>query len=129
MYIRVMCFSAVSPCINRIELLERLISLEFDRHINATSYIPSYLPSEARTSGIGWCSDDFTCDNTERQFIEVDFGAEVILEAVAILRAGGRFVTHYNVEYAGSDRDYHCIGEGILNESVRKCDVSIYVWL
>ena len=89
-------------------------------YVNATSFISPYSPSEARTSGIGWCSDDTTCNNsTERQFIEVDFHNEVIIEAVAIFRAGGSYVTHYSVEYAGSDRDYHCISNGISNKFVR----------
>ena len=104
-----------------MELLEGLlIPSGLDRYINATSFVPPYLPSEARISGIGWCSDDLTCDSAERQFIEVDFGAEVIIEAVAILRAGGGFVTHYSVEYAGSDRDYHCISDKVSNASVRQ---------
>ena len=91
-----------------------LTSSVLENHITASSFIPPYSPSEARTSGIGWCSDDITCNNSsERQFIEVDFGAEVIIEAVAILRAGGGYVTHYSVEYAGSDRDYHCVSEQI----------------
>ena len=92
------------------------------RNINATSFIPPYSPSEVRTSGIGWCSDDLACNNGESDFIEIDFGAEVIIEAVAVLRAGGSYVTHYNIKYAGSDRDYHCIGKGMSNESVRKYD-------
>ena len=100
-----------------------MIPSGLDRYINATSFIPPYLPSEARTSGMGWCSDDLACNNTSSQFIEVDFGAEVIIEAVAILRAGGGFVTHYSVEYAGSDRDYHCISEQTTNESVRQCTI------
>ena len=71
---------------------------------------------------MGWCSDDLTCNKAGSQFIEIDFGAEVIIEAVAILRVGGSFITHYSVEYAGSDRarDYHCISEQTTNESVRQ---------
>ena len=104
-----------------MELLERLlIPSGLDRYITATSFNPPYSPSEARTSGIGWCSDDLTCNSAERQFIEVDFGAEVIIEAVAILRAGGGYVTHYSVEYARSDREYHCVSNGISNEFVRE---------
>ena len=111
----------VSQCINRVELLERLlIPSGLGRNINASSFIPPYLPSEVRTSGIGWCSDDLACNNEESHFIEFDFGAEVIIEAVAILRAGGSYVTHYNIEYAGSDGDYHCIGERVANEFVRR---------
>ena len=116
-------FSVVSPCIGRIELLESLLIQGLDRYINASSFIPLHAPSEAITSGIGWCSDDLTCDNGESQFIEVDFGAEVIVEAIAILRAGGGYVTRYSVEYAPSDGDYHCISE---DETVRKYDIATY---
>jgi len=102
---------------NRITLIPPISGM----YLNATSFIPPYSPSEARTSGIGWCSDDLTCNNNaERQFIEVDFGAEVIIEAVAILRVGGGYITHFSVEYAGSDEEYQCIRERISNESVRQ---------
>ena len=108
----------VSSCINRVELLERLvIPSGFDRYINASSFIPPHGPSEAITSGIGWCS---ACNNRESHFIEVDFGAEVVVEAIAILRAGGGYVTDYSVEFARSDGDYHCISEGIPNNIVRQ---------
>ena len=120
-----------SPCINRVELLEELlITSGLDRHINATSFIPPHSPSEARTSGIGWCSDNLACNNGERQFIEVDFGAEVVIEAVGILRAGGSYVTHYSIEYAGLDRDYRCIDERMSNDTVRKYDhIAIYIYI
>ena len=118
-------FPVVSPCINRIELLENLLIQGLERYINASSFILPHAPSEVSTSGIGWCSDDLTCDNGESQFIEVDFGAEVIVEAIGILRAGGGYVTHYSVEYAPSHGDYHCINERIPNETVRKYDIAI----
>ena len=109
----------VSSCINRVELLESLLIPGLDRYINATSFIPPHAPSEARMSGIGWCSDDPACDRSgENQFIEVDFGAEVVVEAIAILRAGGGYVTHYSVEYTRSYGDYHCISEEIPNNIV-----------
>ena len=59
-----------------------LLHTELHRHINATSHTPPYYPHEARISRIGWCSDDIAKGNSnESQFIEVDFGAEVIVEA------------------------------------------------
>ena len=109
------------PCISREGLLKKLLlPSELNRYLNSTSFIPPYSPSEARTSGIGWCTADLTCNNAERQFIEVDFGDEVIVEAVAILRAGGSYVTEFSVEYAGSDGDYHCISGLTTDESVSK---------
>ena len=112
----------MSSCINRVELLERLvIPSGLDEYINASSFIHPHVPSEVSTSGIGWCSDNPACDrNGGSQFIEVDFGAEVIVEAIGILRAGGGYVTHYSVEYASSDGDYHCISEGIPSNNVRR---------
>ena len=104
-----------------------LISSELESYITATSYISPYLPSQARTSGFGWCA---ACSSTESQSqaIEVDFGAEVIIDGIAILRAGGGYVTHYNVEYAGlEDRDYHCIR--ISNEIVRHYDHSTHAYI
>ena len=105
-----------------------LISSRLGNYINATSFIPPHLPSEATTSGIGWCSDDLACSSEERQVIEIDFGAEVTLEAVAILRAGGSYVTHYSVEYAKSNRDFQCISGQFTNESVRQYPFIIIVY-
>ena len=103
-------------------MINRLLlrtELESGKHINATSFAEPYFPFEARVPRIGWCSDDFTvCNNTERQFIEVDFGAEVIVEAVSILRVGGSCVKQYSVQYARSDREFHCVSEKSSNNTV-----------
>ena len=56
--------------------------------------------------------------NAESQFIEVDFGAEVIVEAIAIIRVGGSCVMQYYVQYAGSDREFHCATEKSSNNTV-----------
>ena len=89
-----------------------LLHTELQRHITATSHTPPYYPHEARISRIGWCSDDIAKGNSnESQFIEVDFGAEVIVEAVAILRVGGSCVKKYYVQYAGSDGAFYCATE------------------
>ena len=93
---------------------------ELPNHIIATSHTPPYYPHEARISRIGWCSDDIAKGNSnESQFIEVDFGAEVIVEAIAVLRVGGSCVKKYYVQYAGSDREFYCATERSSNSTVR----------
>ena len=70
-------------------------------------------------SRIGWCPDDMAMRNSAgSQFIEVDFGAEVIVEAIAIPMAGGSCVKQYHVQYAGSDREFHCATEKSSNSTV-----------
>ena len=97
-----------------------LLRTELHRHINATSYTPPYYPYEARILRIGWCSEDVAmCDNKESQFIEVDFGDEVIVEAIAILRVGGSCVKQFHVQYAGSDGKFYCATEKSSNSTVR----------
>jgi len=105
---------------NRVGLINRLLrtGLELNKHINASSFVQPYFPFEARIPRIGWCSRDVACNNTESHFIEVDFGAEVIVEAVAVLRVGGSCVKQYYVQYAGSDRVYYCASEKPSNSTV-----------
>ena len=59
------------------------------------------------------------CNSEETQFIEVDFGAEVIVEAIAILRVGGSCVKKYYIQYAGSDGEFYCATERSSNGTVR----------
>ena len=67
----------------------------------------------------GWCSDDIAKGNSaESQFIKVDFGDEVIIEAIAILRVGGSCVKKYYVQYAGTDEEFHCATEKLSNSTV-----------
>ena len=90
-----------------------------NKHISATSFTPSYYPNKARISEIGWCSNGTAMHNSkESQFIEVDFGAEVIVEAIAILSVGGSCVKKYYVQYAGSDGEFYCATEKSSNNTV-----------
>ena len=110
-----------TSCTNQVGLTNRLLlRTELPRHINATSFTPPYYPYEARIHRIGWCSEDIVmCNSEETQFIEVDFGAEVIVEAIAILRVGGSCVKKYYVQYAGSDGEFYCATEKLSNSTVR----------
>ena len=102
-------------------MIDRLLfRTEIHRHFNATSFVSPYYPYEGRIPRIGWCSNDLeACNNIEGQYIEVDFGDEVIVEAVAVLRAGGSCVKQYYVQYAGSDGEFHCASERTSNSTVR----------
>ena len=98
--------------------------LQHNKHITATSFTPPYYPNKAIISEIGWCSDD-----TESQYIEVDFGAEVIVEAIAILRVGGSCVQKYYVQYARSDEEFHCATEKSSNNTVIIYKLATYIYI
>ena len=105
---------AIQALINRL-----LFRQELGKHINATSFVSPYFLYEARIPRIGWCSNDLVeCSFKEGQFIEVDFGAEVIIEAVAVLRVGGSCVKQYYVKYAGADEEFHCAADKSSNSTV-----------
>ena len=104
-------FHIVTPCESRIPLLEFTINDELyddfvsDDRITATSSYPTYPPSKARMSGDGgWCADSICRVGSERQYLQVDFGAEVVVEAVAIdnIINDSLYVTEYYVEYGSN---------------------------
>ena len=88
-----------------------------DQYIYSTAS-STYSPIEVVISGDGWCSDEITCNIAKDQYIEVDFSSEVVVEAILVLEIEKSLVTHYSVEYAGSDGEYHQISERTSNESV-----------
>ena len=79
-----------------------------DASINATSSKHVYhLPSDARMSGNGWCADSTCPVGSESHYLQVDFGTEVVVEAIAIgsdHTVYQNYVTRYYVEY-GSDEN------------------------
>ena len=99
-------------------MLDEALLIRFGVHVNATSYTSPHLPTEVSSSGSGWCSDFTTCASTRDEHIEIDFAAEVIVEAISIFGAAGSYVTQYNVEYARSDREFDCVSEQESNQSV-----------
>ena len=76
-----------------------------DASITASS--SSHPPSEARMSGYGWCADSTCPVGSESYYLQVDFGTEVVVEAIAIgsdYTVFHHYVTKYYVEY-GSDKN------------------------
>ena len=56
-------------------------------------------------SGDGWCAQSMCTVGSERQYLQIDFGAEVVVEAIAIenvYNSSYHVTKHYVVEY-GSD--------------------------
>ena len=101
-----------TPCNHRQPLLDRnSIDLEVpfylhDDRITSSSSFPNYIPSEARMSGDGWCAESMCAVGSERQYLQVDFGAKLIVQAISIGNVNGSFhVSRYFIEY-GSDANY-----------------------
>ena len=77
-------------------------------------------PSEARMSGDGWCAQSMcTVGSESQEYLQVDFGAEVVVEAIAIASVDESFyVTKYYVEY-GLDVDHlYCMFSEESNDVV-----------
>lgn len=99
-----------TPCGLRIPLL------------NYTSRMESSQLFQARMSGDGWCGGDMCTVGSKRQYLQADFGAEVVIEAIAIDNAGDRYnnyVTRYNVEYGSDTSQFHYAISKESNGNVR----------
>ena len=109
------------PCILQIPLLEFIT----DANISATSFMQYYGPSEARMSGDGWCADgNSTCTvGSGRQYLQVDFGVEVVVEAISIRHANYyyNYVKEYYVEYGSNASQLHCVISKDSNTVVSLC--------
>ena len=84
-----------------------------DNRITSSSSIPNHSPSEARMSGNGWCAQSMCTVGSESQYLQVDFGAEVLVEAIGIDSVDGNLnVTKYYVEYGlNVNQLYYVISE------------------
>ena len=92
--------------------------LVHDDRITSSSFIENYSSSEARMSRNGWCTES-VCDGVEdNQYIQVDFGAEIVVEGIAIDHVGGVYVTEYYVEYGSDVNELHCVISEESNGSV-----------
>ena len=72
--------------------------------------MPNYAPSQAKMSRTGWCADSICTTGSQRQYLQVDFGAEVVVEAISIEHAADRYyhyVTEYYVEYGSNESQLH----------------------
>ena len=77
---------------------EPYYDLVSDERISATSHLPHHPPSEARMSGDGWCANRTCTVGSQGQYLQVDFGAEVVVEAISIHSVDeGFYVTEYYV--------------------------------
>ena len=76
-------------------------------------------------SGNGWCArPQSTCtvgNESESHYLQVDFGAEVVLEAISIgsVNNGSLRVTEYYVEYGSNVHQLHCVTSEGPNGIVR----------
>ena len=112
--------TTVTQCVNRIGLLDEasLIHPIFGTLASATSSSSPHVPTEVSPSGFGWCSDFTTCASAGDEYIEIDFAAEIVVEAISIFGAAGGYVTQYNVEYARSSGEFNCVTEQESNQTV-----------
>ena len=96
-----------------------LQSLFNSDRITSSSFVPNYPPSEVRMSGNGWCAWSMCTAGLESQYLQVDFGAAVVIEAIAIASVDDSlYVTKYYVEY-GLDIDHlYCAISKESNETV-----------
>ena len=75
-------------------------------------------------SGNGWCAQpQSTCtvgNESESHYLQVDFGAEIVLEAISIgsVNNGSLRVTEYYVEYGSDMNQLHCVISEESNETV-----------
>ena len=82
---------------------------------------PHHPPSEARMSGDGWCAQSMCTVGSESQYLQVDFGAEVVVEAIAIGRVDNTlYVTKYYVEYGSDLSQLQCVATAEVSEDSRE---------
>ena len=84
-------------------------ALVFDHQITSSSFTPNHMPSEARMSGNGWCAESMCTVGSDSQYLQVDFGAEVVVEAIAINSVDNSYVTKYYVEYGSDVNQLYCV--------------------
>ena len=72
-------------------------------------------------SGDGWCAESMCAVGSERQYLQVDFGAEVVVEAISIgsVNNDSSHVTEYYVEYGSDVHQLHCVTSEESNGIVR----------
>ena len=102
------------------ELPAHQIAFVDDDRITSSSFIEDYSPSEARMSGDGWCAESVCEVESDYQYIQVDFGAEIVVEAIAIdsTSVANVYVTEYYVEYGLDVNELYCVISEESNESV-----------
>ena len=80
-----------------------------------------HTPSDARMSGDGWCAESICKVESDNHYIQVDFGAAVVVEAIAIDGVEGNgtgYVTEYYVEYGQVVDELYCVISQESNKAV-----------
>ena len=124
-----------TQCHNRRPLLDDEITdleapffLLFNgNRITSSSSIPNHSPSEARMSRNGWCAHSICTVGSNEHFLQIDFGAEVVVEAISIDSVDESFyVTEYYVEYGSDVHQLHCVISEESNGTVSPFGLSQY---
>ena len=83
-----------------------------------------YTPSKARMSGDGWCAENMCTVGSERQYLQINFDVEVVVEAISIERVDSRrynYVKEYYVEYGSNESQVHRAISKDSNTRVSSC--------
>jgi len=120
-----------TPCNDRRPLLDgEVVDLEVPFHllfgndrITSSSHTQGHSPSEARMSRNGWCAEMVCPMETQDHYLQVDFGAEVVVGAIAIGSVDNNlYVTRFYVEYGLDENQLYCVTSEAFNETV-----SVYI--
>ena len=140
MYSIVCIYCTATHCNNRHPSLDsELFVFVPDGQITSSSYMEDHTPSDARMSRGGWCaSRESICEvESDDHYIQIDFGAELVVEAIAIDGVEGNgYVTEYYVEYGLDVEELYCVISQESNEAVSTltvydacdyCDICMHV--
>ena len=102
-------------------------TLVTDERITASSFDPLHPPSQARLSGTGWCSENTCNSQMIDEYLEINFGAELVVEAIIMAsNTEGFYITEYTMEYAGTDGMYEYVISEASNNTVSSNKSSLY---
>jgi len=117
--------SLATPCRTPINLLDNEIfdyQLVIDERITASSFDPLHPPSQARLSGSGWCFANACNTQPGNEYLQIDFGAELVVEAITVANISGGHVKQYKLEYAEANSIYEYVNSEATNSIVSaKC--------
>ena len=117
------CYCTATHCNTRYPLLDLLVS---DDRITSPSYMEDYTPSDARMSGDGWCAESICEVESDDHYLQIDFGDEVVVEAIAIDGVEDFvYVTKYYIEYGLNVDELYCVISEESNETVSTLDIKL----
>ena len=100
------------------ELFDSGLQLVNDGQITSSSFIENHTPSDARMSGDGWCAESICRIGSDNHYLQIDFGAEVVVEAIAVDSVENVHVTEYYVQYGLDVNELYCVISEDSNGSV-----------